>query len=336
MPAFNYRPGGSAQYVMALGNFDAPGQPRRFRFGFMSSSDNHFARPGTGYKEVHRAGFTESRSGRPPSSGPLAGVLGSPVEEPASSSQSFDRENTDIQAFGLFEMERQASYFMTGGLIAAHSEGRDRDSVWSAMGRREVYGTSGPRMLLWFDLVNPPDTRGRALPMGSEVQMREAPIFQVRAVGSFEQKPGCPDYVVSGLGAERVEYVCKSECYNPSDRRRAITRIEVVKIRPQQQRGEAIAKLIEDPWRTFSCDPSPDGCAITFSDPDYAGAARDALYYVRAFEATAPAINAGGVRCSDDASGACESVDLCSQPGDDCLAPHEPRAWSSPIFVDWL
>ena len=60
-PAFNYRNGGAAQYIMALGNFDEPGKaPRRFRMGFMSSSDNHYGRPGTGYKEVHRRGMTES------------------------------------------------------------------------------------------------------------------------------------------------------------------------------------------------------------------------------------------------------------------------------------
>ena len=40
----------------------SPIPPRRFRFGFIASSDNHFGRPGTGYKEVHRSGFTESRS----------------------------------------------------------------------------------------------------------------------------------------------------------------------------------------------------------------------------------------------------------------------------------
>ncbi|HEM45631.1 MAG TPA: DUF3604 domain-containing protein, partial [Alphaproteobacteria bacterium] len=59
-PAFNYRPGGSAQYVMAIGNFDDPERPRHFRFGFMSSSDNHYARPGTGYKEVARRLNTEA------------------------------------------------------------------------------------------------------------------------------------------------------------------------------------------------------------------------------------------------------------------------------------
>jgi len=337
-PAFNYRPGGSAQYAMALTNFDDPSAPLRFRFGFMSSSDNHFARPGTGYKEVHRRGFSESRIRARLAPGLLAAAFSAPAGEPDAESRPFDHEDTSLRGFQLFEMERQASFFMTGGLIAAHSEGRDRASIWQAMGRREVYGTSGPRILLWLDLLNPPGTRGATLPMGSEVEMRETPIFRARAVGSFAQKPGCPDYAAATLAPERLEHLCKGECYNPGDDRRVITRIEVVRIRPQNRPDEAIAPLIEDPWRSFSCQPDPAGCSVTFEDPDYAGGARDTLYYVRAIEEPAPAVNAAGLRCEYDEKGECVKVNLCGASGtddDDCLAGHEPRAWSSPIFVDY-
>jgi len=336
-PAFNYRPGGSVQYAMALRNFDDPGAPLRFRFGFMSSSDNHFARPGTGYKEVHRLGFTESRNRVRAGSGLLATAVAPPVEEPVAESRPFDPEDTKLTGFQLFELERQASFFMTGGLIAVHSEARDRASIWQAMGRREVYGTSGPRILLWFDLLNPPGTRGATLPMGSKVEMRETPIFRARAVGSFAQKPGCPDYAAATLSPERLEHLCKGECYNPGDRRRVITRIEVVRIRPQNRPDELIAPLIEDPWRSFTCQPDPAGCSVTFEDSDYAAGARDTLYYVRALEEPEPGVNAGGLRCEYDEKGECVKVNPCGTPGsqDDCLAEYEPRAWSSPIFVDY-
>jgi len=338
-PSFNYRPASSAQYILALGNFDAGADsPRRFRMGFMASSDNHFARPGTGYKEVHRKGMTESIGAtREADAGPLASALQPPKRDPVPYSVPFDREKSGISGFALFETERQASFLLTGGLIATHATGRDRASIWDAMQRREVYGTSGPRILLWFDLLNAPGTGGGTRPMGSEVEMGEAPIFQVRAVGSFEQRPGCPERTQTVLGAEEMERICMGECYHPSDRRRPITRIEVIKVTPQRVAGEDVAGLIADPWKSFACDPDPSGCAVSFSDPDYATAGREAVFYVRAFEAPKPGVNAQNLRCERDQDGECISVDLCPGPEgleDDCLAPHEPRAWSSPIWLD--
>ena len=71
---------------------------------------------------------------------------------------------------------------------------------------------------------------------------------------------------------------------------------------------------------------------------DFGSSARDAIYYARAFEAPKPGINGGNVRCERDASGACQSVQLCAASGDpydDCLAEIRPRAWSSPIYTDF-
>ncbi len=336
IPAFNYRPGGAAQYILALSNFDAGGAPRRFRLGFIASSDNHFARPGTGYKEVRRRGFTESnRVGR--GQGLLASVLGPPEDEaPLAESHPFLRSESRLTPFQLFELERQASFFTTGGLVAVHAEGRDRGAIWDALQRREVYGTSGPRMLLWFDLLNPPGSLGRALPMGGEARMASNPIFQVRAVGSFEQTPGCPDWAGQALGAERLASVCLGECYHPGETRRRIARIEVVRIRPQTRAGESVSSLIEDPWRSFACEPSAAGCSVTFEDPDFGAVGRDAVYYARAVEEPTPKINAGQLRCTRDAEGRCREVDLCgTDDADDCLGTYEPRAWSSPIYVDF-
>jgi hypothetical protein len=172
--------------------------------------------------------------------------------------------------------------------------------------------------------------------MGGVAAMSDAPIFQVRAVGSFEQQPGCPDSVAEVLGNEDLERICKGECYHPADERRPITRIEIVRIRPQQDPAEDVAELIDDPWRSFSCDGDPAGCSVTFTDPEFDGS-RESVYYARAYEPSKPTINAGGVRCERDANGDCISVDLCpgdGGPSSDCLSPAEPRAWSSPIWVE--
>ena len=318
LPSFNYRPRSSAQYILALTNEQAGAQPLRFRFGLMAASDNHSSRPGTGYKEYDRASMTEQRFGSF-----ATGFLGQRDERPPAPRSEPVGEIEGTQFFGVLETERQASFFLTGGLIGAHAAGRSRDAVWDSMQRREVYGTSGPRILLWFDLLNPPGTSGHPLPMGAETRMQRDPIFSVRAVGSYDQQPGCPDHATGALDAEALERLCRGECYHPSDRRRLVTRIDVVKIRPRQSRDEPMADLIEDPWRSFRCEPSPAGCRVTFSDPEFGEQGRDAVYYVRAIEEPSAAVNSDPIACRD-------------RPlTDDCLGPVEERAWSSPIFIDF-
>jgi hypothetical protein len=333
-PAFNYRPRSSTQYILALGNWHG-GAARRFRLGLIAASDNHFARPGTGYKPI-RLGHSEAMNGaaRPLGDGLVGRSMAPPPTEPQPRSVPFDP--TGLSGFQLFETERQQSYLTTGGLTAVHAESRDRDAIWRALGRREVYGTSGHRMQLWFDLVNPPGAApGTVAPMGSEVALAGEPIFRVRALGSFEQQPGCPHESVDALGPADVARLCRGECHNPSDVRRPIARLEIVRIRPQREPDEPVAPLIQDPWLTIACAPSAAGCEATVSDPEFALGGREALYYARAFEAPTPTVNGDGVRCERDASGNCTRVRLCAREdaSEDCLAPEEPRAWSSPIWL---
>lgn len=342
-PAFNFRPRSSAQYIMALRDFsdtatDPDAAPQRFDFGVIASSDNHSARPGTGYKEYARLDMTEARF-----SDFLPQLVRKPEREWSARSSPFSNAEGARSFFGVRESERQSSFFVTGGLAAVHAEGRDRGAIWDGLERREVYGTSGPRILLWFDLMNPAAAKGGAaragaaddLPMGSSTAMQSTPAFRVRAVGSFEQKPGCPDPSRSALGAGELDRLCRDECYHPSDQRRLISRIEVVRIRPQNRPGEPVDPLIEDPWKVYQCAPDPQGCAVRFVDEDFEGAERDTLYYVRAIEASSQAINADNIRCEHARDGGCVEVDLCTgrETEGDCLAATEQRAWSSPIFV---
>jgi hypothetical protein len=235
------------------------------------------------------------------------------------------------------ERDRINSFFTTGGLVAVHAGGRARGDIWSALKRRQVYGTSGDRILLWFDALQ----QGESYPMGSELNTDSSPEFKVRAVGAFEQAPGCPEFSRRGLGAERMAALCRDECYNPSERRKIIERLEVVKITPQVRPGEPIDGLIQDPWLVHPCPQDQLGCSFSFSDPDYAPGERDAVYYVRAIQQASAAINGANLRCEYDANGQCIAVDPChanealTDYEDDCLAPVQERAWSSPIFVDY-
>jgi len=222
------------------------------------------------------------------------------------------------------------------GLAVVWAEENSRDALFAAMKRRETYGTSGPRILLWFDLVDAP--QGRA-PMGSEVEMAAPPRFVVRAAGDFVQLPGCPAESPQGLAPERLAHLCHGQCYNPSDRRHPIAAIEVVRIRPQRTPDEDVGGLIEDPWLRHDCPADPAGCSFAFDDPEFATSGRDAVYYVRAVQEATPAINAANLRTEFDADGNAVRVAPCSgsyrtPADDDCLAPVQERAWSSPIFVD--
>ncbi len=330
LPAFNYRPMGSAQYMLALTNFDDADKPLQFRFGFIGSSDNHKARPGTGFKELDRREMTEATGFK---KGPLSMAPSGPKP-----SQPDLVDTASFNAVDSAERARISSFFTTGGLIAVHAENRQRDAIWSAVTARHVYGTSGDRILLWFNLTNPDN--GAALAMGRETQMTRNPVFEVTAAGAFEQKPGCPNFTKSALGAERLYSLCRDECYNPSETRKAIERIEIVKITPQIHKSEAVGQLIQDPWLTHDCAPDELGCAFTFSDPDFVSGDRTSVYYARAIQAPSDAVNGNNLRCTYDAEGNCVAVNPChadendTDYQDDCLAPVNERAWSSPIWID--
>jgi Protein of unknown function (DUF3604) len=335
-PAFTLRPTESAQYGLALSDFDhaSAGRPRRLRWGFIASSDNHSGRPGTGYKQIGRQFMTDARGIRSPLMARLlrpriVGRQDDPrrPQTPAPTARSLT---------SLFDNERGASFLYPGGLVGVHADGRSRDAIWAALQRREVFGTSGPRIALWFDLIN---AQGGRAPMGSEVVLAGTPRFEVRALGARVQRPGCPAGGSPGLPAERLERLCHGECYNPGDARHRIVAVEVIRVRPQVVRDEPTDALIQDPWRHFDCPPDPNGCVVRFDDPDYATAQRDSVYYVRALQEPTPAINGAGYRTEFDTSGNPVRIRPCdadyrTAAEDDCLAPVEERAWSSPIFVD--
>ncbi|HSW12045.1 MAG TPA: DUF3604 domain-containing protein [Solimonas sp.] len=337
LPPLNHRPGSSVQAIMALSNpaeRDEDGGPLRFRFGFIGSSDNHAAEAGTGFKQVNRHSSTESR-------GALNAIVQQRFVDAAKPSgdpqrpREFTLGSSPFNFLQVNETERQASFFYTGGLVAVHAPKRSRDAIWDALQRKEVYGTSGPRMLLWFDLLG---ADGQRHPMGSELQGRDVPRFRVKAQGAFQQKPGCPAWTEAAIGPQRVEQLCGGECYNPGDVRTPIERIEIVRIRRQADLHEPLKPLIEDPWKVLRCADGGQGCSVEFEDPEYPQIGREVLYYARAIQHAEPTINGAQLRCEYDDKGQCIAVKPCHgdarTPLDDqCLAEVEHRAWSSPIFV---
>jgi len=173
---------------------------------------------------------------------------------------------------------------------------------------------------------------------GGDATTWEEPHFRVRAVGAFHQRPGCPDHRLTVLEAAELDRLCRGECYHPSEQRKPIARIEVIRIRPQMHPDEPAAQLIEDPWLVLPCSGDPTGCVAEFRDPDYTRSGRDSAYYVRAIQEASTTIKAGGLRFRRDPEGRCLKARPCygderTDHQDDCLAEAKERAWSSPIYL---
>ncbi len=80
------------------------------------------------------------------------------------------------------------------------------------------------------------------------------------------------------MSQEDIKGICKNECYNPSDVRKKISRIEVIKITPQMYAGENVNNLIQDVWQSFECSMKGECYSITFTDESFESSARDASY----------------------------------------------------------
>ena len=160
----------------------------------------------------------------------------------------------------------------------------------------------------------------------------------MKAVGSFKQLPGCPEFTIEGMSGERIEKLCAGECYNPSSERHKVTRIEIIKITPQVNSNENVSELIMDPWLSLPCENNINGCEVKFEDKDFIKDDRQAVYYARAIQEPTETINGDALRCTYDDQGNCLEVNPCYgdyriDENDQCLTKVEHRAWSSPIFI---
>ena len=333
LPAFNYRPKKSAQYGLALRKEDYEDEKERFKWGFIASSDTHTARAGHGFKQLLRVGGTEARGAVSPR---WRKLLNDVTAEKTESGLRTLEELNELTGVSAIDVERQASFWSLGGLMAVHSSGRDRESIWQAMKRKEVYATTGHRILLHFDLID-----GDSLnPMGSFIESTSNPTFRVKAMGSFKQLPGCPDYVHDALTEKKLQKIANGECYHPSDERYRLERIEVIKITPQNNKNEDPSTLIFDDWKTFQCNPNQVQCEVEFTDDKFENDQRDAVYYVRIIEEDSLLVNGSNMRTQVDADGHPISINPCyadyrEDYEEECLGPGGHRAWSSPIFVDY-
>ena len=110
---------------------------------------------------------------------------------------------------------------------------------------------------------------------------------------------------------------------------------------PQEYENQPVEDRIQDPWLVHNCPENEVGCQLTFTDKEFSSSQIDMSYYVRAIEEPSLQINTQGVRCEYDSDGNCVSIDICTQDWrkprniETCSAIDEPRAWSSPIYIEY-
>jgi hypothetical protein len=263
-----------------------------FAYGFVASTDTHLGIPGA-------------------------------VDEGAFQGHGGAGSNARDEVKGLVDKE----WLNPGGLAVLWAEENSRDALFSAMRRREAYGTSGPRIVLrvfaGYDLpeqlCEQPDFvktgYARGVPMGGvlgKAPDKAAPRIFVRA----ERDPGTRD-APGGL-LERIQ----------------IVKGFIVDGAPQY-RVYDVAGEPGDASVDSECRPQGSGhdaLCNTWSDPDF-DADGPAFYYARVLENPscrwhARMCRAAGVDC-ESWSGVPDGYEGCCTGYPEI---HQERAWSSPIF----
>ena len=207
--------------------------------------------------------------------------------------------------------------FSPGGLAVIWAEENSRYALFDALKRREVYGTSGPRIVLRFfggwglerTLCDEPDFVARAdavgVPMGGELAGRDGLTASPRFLVSALQDAGTPE--APGASLERVQ---------------------IVKV------WEAGGEPREQVFEAAAAEPTGAGSLCTvWQDPGF-DPDQYAAYYARVLEQPTLRWHA---RICDRAQVDCSAPAELAEDLQACCDPAWPRsirerAWSSPIW----
>ncbi|MCC6763119.1 MAG: DUF3604 domain-containing protein [Deltaproteobacteria bacterium] len=211
--------------------------------------------------------------------------------------------------------------FSPGGIVGVWAEENSRPSIFDALRRREVFGTSGPRIAVRFfggwnlaaGLCADPDMIAGAyaagVPMGSVMDppTAAAPSFLVAAArdpGTLA-RPGTPLQRVQVVKGWIDDAGWHQEVFDVA--------------------GDANNGATVDTDTCVASGPGDDDLCAVWTDPSF-DASRHAFYYVRVLEN--PTCRWSTVTCNALAPG--ERPPSCTDP--DVAKTVQERAWSSPIW----
>jgi hypothetical protein len=267
-----------------------------------------------GLSEEQRIGVNPYRLGFVSSTDTHNGTPGLTTERGWAGHRGLD-DDTSAKRLGSGTLIGGGIEYSPGGLVAVWAEENSRPAIFSALRRREVYGTSGPRIPVRF-------FAGYNLPSGicTDPQLvATATAVGVPMGGLLSPSSTAPTFVVSALR-------------DPSSTV-ALQRIQIIK-----------GWVDSDGWHqsvtdiaggdngasvdATTCAPTGSGSDTlcgTFTDPDF-HADQHAFYYARVLE---------NPTCRWSAW-ECLSLPVASQPAA-CTDPTVPttiqeRAWTSPIW----
>ena len=218
---------------------------------------------------------------------------------------------------------RSGPVFNPGGLAAVWAEENSRASIFAALKRREVYGTSGPRMVVrlfggWnlpVDLCD--DSRG--------LERAEEGGVPMGGVLSYGQGVGSPTFFVTALKDP-------GSAAHPGT---SLQRIQIIK--GWSEGGVARHRVIDvagdaDNGATVGDDcvpvgPGFDALCTVWSDPDF-DPEQAAFYYARVIEN--PSCRWTAIQCN--AAGPDADLASCADPN--LVRIIQERAWTAPIWYD--
>jgi hypothetical protein len=277
-----------------------------FKFGFVGSTDVH-----NSLTSIEEDNFF--------------GKL--PIQEPSPKRWEHESKASSWPASAGPARARYTWHYLSAGYAAVWATENTREALWDAMKRREVYGTSGSRMIVRFFggwNYTAADARSRfpaeagyakGVPMGSDLPAApagaKAPTFLVAAMkdplsGNLDRIQIVKGWLgKDGKGREKVYDVA----WGDADRRKIGPDGKLTPV------GDTV-DVATATWTDTIGDPE---LSATWSDPDFDPTVR-AFYYARVIEIPTPRWTAYdalrfGVKMSPEVP-----------------MKHQERAWASPIW----
>ncbi|MDB4968092.1 MAG: hypothetical protein JWN44_3781 [Myxococcales bacterium] len=301
---------------------DGRGHGGASRLGCFSARD--FVRGALlhGLAESQRIGVNPFRLGIIASSDTHNGTPGAVAEDRFVGHRGLDDDTPALQ-LGNGSLTPGGIEFSPGGLAAVWAEENSRPAIFDALRRREVYGTSGPRLAVRFfggwaladDLCDRPDLVEAGyrdgVPMGGELPARAGGAAAPRFVVSALRDPGTT--ARPGVALQRVQivkgWVANGELHE-----------QLFDVAGDAHNGATVDET--------TCTPSGPGadtlCAV-WRDPAFDGA-QHAFYYARVLENPSCRWN----------SYICNALPASARPPactDATVARTiQERAWTSPIW----